>query len=112
MNTLLRSLPAGLRVTSDVRLRPWPQCEALITLSDGVIADHGLAMATFDHEGNLDYEASSRLIMRIKTPDFPSYLYVTYLPASGDAVLLYKPRGRCAAPLLAAAQHRGSRRRR
>jgi len=29
----------------------------------------------------------------VTTPDFPSYLYVTYLPASGDAVLLYKPTG-------------------
>jgi len=28
-----------------------------------------------------------------QTPDFPSYLYVTYLPANGDAVLIYKPRG-------------------
>ena len=89
---LLRAVPQGLQITDEVRLRPWPQCEALMTVSDGVTADHGLAMATVDHDGP-DYEAGSRLALRIKTPDFPSYLYVTYLPANGDAVLLYKPRG-------------------
>jgi Domain of unknown function (DUF4384) len=54
--------------------------------------DHGLAVTFVDHQG-ADYEAGTRLILRVKAPDFPSYLYVTYLPASGDAVLLYKPPG-------------------
>jgi hypothetical protein len=92
VNGLTRTLPTSLSITSEVRLRPWPQCEALITVSDGVTGDHGLALAAIDHDGT-EYEAGSRLILRVKTPDFPSYLYVTYLPASGDAVLLYKPRG-------------------
>ncbi len=92
VNALLRPPPSGLRISSDVRLRPWPQCEALITLTDGVTADHGLAVTAVDHQGT-DYEAGTRLILRVKAPDFPSYLYVTYLPASGDAVLLYKPGG-------------------
>jgi hypothetical protein len=49
-------------------------------------------LSTVDHQGT-NYAAGTKLIMAVKTPDFPSYLYVTYLPANGDAVLLYKPRG-------------------
>jgi hypothetical protein len=92
LNDILATIPSGLHITSEIRLRPWPQCETLITLSDGVQVDHGMAMITVDHQGP-DYDAGTRLIMQVKMPDFPSYLYVTYLPASGDAVLLYKPRG-------------------
>ena len=92
LNNLLRAAPPGSRVTSDVRLRPWPQCEALMTLSDGVSGDHGMTITTVDHPGT-EFESGTRLVMQVKTPDFPSYLYVTYIPANGDAVLLYKPRG-------------------
>jgi hypothetical protein len=98
LNGLLRTMPSGPRVTNEVKLRPWPQCEALMTVTEGVKADHGMAMATVDHPGT-EYETGTRLVMRVKTPDFPSYLYVTYLPASGDAVLLYKPRGMVPEPL-------------
>jgi hypothetical protein len=92
LTALLRTLPSTMHVTSEVRLRPWPQCEALITLSDGVKSGHGMAISTVDHD-SAEYEAGTRLVMRVKTPDFASYLYVTYLPANGDAVLLYRPRG-------------------
>jgi len=92
LNALLATVPPALRIASEVRLRPWPQCEALMTLSDGVSGDHGLALTTVDHLGN-EYQSGTRLIMQVRTPDFPSYVYVTYLPANGDAVLLYKPRG-------------------
>src|SRR6185312_1061943 len=83
---------AGVQIASDVKLRPWPQCEALMTVNDAVTVSHDMVMATIDHEGT-DYQAGSRLILRLRSPDFPSYLYVTYLPASGDAVLLHKPPG-------------------
>jgi hypothetical protein len=92
LNSVLRTVPAGLQITSDVKARPWPQCEALMTVSDAITAGHGMVMAAIDHEGT-EYQAGSRLILRLTSPDFPSYLYVTYLPASGDAVLLYKPPG-------------------
>jgi hypothetical protein len=92
IDNVLRSAPHGVSISNELRLRPWPQCEALITLSDGVTATHGMSLAIVDHDGT-EFEAGSRLILRVKTPDFPSYLYVTYLPASGDAVLLHKPAG-------------------
>jgi len=92
LNDLLQTLPTSLHVESGVQLRPWPQCEAMMTLIDGFSGDHGLKLATVDHEGT-EYEEGTRLTLQIKTPDFASYLYVTYLPANGDAVLLYKPRG-------------------
>jgi len=92
VNDLPRTVPSTLHITTEAVLRPWPQCEALMTLTDGVSADHGLMLSRVDHQGT-DYAAGTKLIMAVKTPDFPSYLYVTYLPANGDAVLLYKPRG-------------------
>jgi papain like protease/uncharacterized protein DUF4384 len=92
LNNMLRTVPAGVQIASEVRSRPWPQCEALMTVSDAVAVSHDMVMATIDHEGT-DYQAGSRLILRVRSPDFASYLYVTYLPASGDAVLLYKPPG-------------------
>jgi hypothetical protein len=92
VNDLSRTIPSALHLNPEAELRPWPQCEALLTLTDGVKADHGLTLTTIGHPGT-DYVAGSKLVMAVKTPDFPSYLYVTYLPANGDAVLLYKPRG-------------------
>jgi hypothetical protein len=80
-----------VRLVSQVALRPWPQCEAMLTLSD-VVQDHGLKLAALDHDG-ADYDAGSRLVLRVTMPDFAGYLYVTYIEASGDAVPLYKPRG-------------------
>jgi len=92
LNNVLGVVPAGTQIASEVRVRPWPQCEALLTVSDAVTVSHDMVAATIDHEGT-DYQAGSRLVLRVRSPDFASYLYVTYLPASGDAVLLYKPPG-------------------
>jgi hypothetical protein len=92
LHDLVGSLPPNLHVEFTVALAPWPQCEAMMTIFDGRSGDHGLKLAAVGHDGS-DYDAGSKLVMQVKSPDFPSYLYVTYLPASGDAVLLYKPRG-------------------
>lgn len=91
IEALIRSA-AVPRVTSAVMLRPWPQCEAMMTLSEVVKGDRGATLVAVNHRGP-DFEEGAAMVLRVKTPDFPSYVYVTYLPASGDAVLLYKPRG-------------------
>lgn len=92
LSAVLRALPTAAQVTSVVSVRPWPQCEALLIASDAVSFGHDMVLATMDHEGT-DYQAGSRLILKLRTPDFPSYLYVAYLPASGAAVWLYQPLG-------------------
>lgn len=93
LSAVLQAAPQGVSITNDVRLRPWPQCEALLTLSDVVQQTHGLTFDTINHQGT-DYAAGDRLTLTLKTPDFPSYLYVMYIEASGDAVPLSTPRGR------------------
>jgi hypothetical protein len=92
LNDLLHSAPDNLHITSEVSLHPWPQCEALITLSDGMSGSRGLDINVVGHDG-YDFTAGDKMVLQVKTPNFPSYLYVTYLPANGDAVSLYKPRG-------------------
>ncbi len=89
---ITRSSPAGAHIDQQVRLRPWPQCEVMLTLSEVLKGNRGASITMVGHTGT-DLEAGGNLAMKVKTPDFPSYVYVTYLPASGDAVSLFKPRG-------------------
>ena len=92
VDQVIAAAPRGPRITSAVQLRPWPQCEALATLVESATQDRGLQIDTLQHTGG-PFEAGSPLVLQIRTPDFPSYLYVTYLPASGDAVPLLRPTG-------------------
>ncbi len=91
-------LPEGVDVKFDVLLRPWPQCEALMTLDDVIKRRRGLELAAVGNDGG-DYGAGSRLILRLRTPTYPAYVYVTYLQAGGDAVQLYQPLGTVPAAL-------------
>ena len=81
-----------VRLTAAVELRPFPQCEAMGTLIDAIKAPRGASVVALNHPGAA-YQAGDRLELQVKTPDFASYLYVTYVQADGTAVPLYKPRG-------------------
>ena len=91
LTELVAQVANQVSIRQQVELRPWPQCEALLTLSD-VVTEHGLRLATTGHDGT-DYGAGDRLVVQVRTPDFPSYLYVLYIEANGEAVPLYKPPG-------------------
>ncbi|WP_425403562.1 C1 family peptidase [Hwanghaeella sp.] len=73
-----------------VRVRPWPQCEALNTFARTFARPQGLGVATVtaDRTQTAVFEQDDYLGIRITTPDFPAYLYVTYLQSGGDAVHL------------------------
>lgn len=88
---VLAQLAGSAEIRSDVQLRPWPQCEALMTLDDAR-THRSLQLAAAMREGS-DYERGSHLVLRVRTPSFPTYLYVAYLQAGGDAVYLYRPSG-------------------
>ena len=73
-----------------IAIRPWPQCEALTTFARTLARPQGLAVEVVDANGGAtDTLAGGDLLgVAVKSPDFPAYLYVTYLQSAGDAVHL------------------------
>lgn len=80
---------AGRAADDAVAVYPWPGCEALITFDHELREPHGLSVAVATPQAAL--REGGTLAIDIMSPDFPSYLYVTYLQASGDAVHLRQP---------------------
>ena len=79
-----------------VALRPWPQCEALLTLDRQISQANGLAM-TLDKParpcpaGTLC--GGDALALTVHMPRWSGYLYVAYIQAAGDTLLLEQPAG-------------------
>ena len=72
-------------------VRPWPVCEALLTL-DGPLA--ASSRPTISVDGGSDkVKFGDVLGFSVTTPDFPSFLYVVYLQADGTVVNLVPRRG-------------------
>lgn len=84
----LVGLPGMTAHALAVEIRPWPQCEALETLAKPMGAASGLTVGLAAKSGKARLVAGDKLVLRLRSPDFPSYLYVTYIQASGDAVHL------------------------
>jgi hypothetical protein len=75
--------------TTAVALRPWPQCEALLTLDPALHNGHGIAIAQTPERGHL--VKGEHVTFVVRSPDYPSYLYVAYLQADGSAAHLLRP---------------------
>lgn len=73
-----------------VDVRPWPQCEALTTFARTFARPQGLTVSVVSSDGqNTDALQQDELLgIQVRTPDFPAYLYITYLQSGGDAVHL------------------------
>jgi hypothetical protein len=84
--------PDGARIAAALQIHPWPQCEALLTFEDAFSKPRGLAVQV-QGGSPATLSGGSRLVVEVTTPDYPTYLYVTYLQASGDAVHLAQPQG-------------------
>jgi len=85
----IASIPGIKNLKDETEVFPWPQCEALITFSKPLQRPAGLAVRVMNgpsvvHEGD-------PLLLEVTTPDFPSYLYVTYLATDGEAIHLHYP---------------------
>ena len=80
------------RVETDVRVYPWPQCEVYLNFADALAAQRGLNAAI--RGGNTNLSAGDSLAIEVVTPAYPSYVYVSYLQASGEVVNLAWPEGR------------------
>ncbi len=93
LRTDLLTLPGVRKVEANVTLYPWPQCEVFLNFADALKNRRGLA-ASLRGASARTFTAGDSLSIQVVTPSYPSYLYVTYLQANGEAVNLYWPQGR------------------
>jgi len=82
----------GVSVALQTQVRPWPQCEAMLTLHDVLAKPSGLKLSVSGGKSTLS--EGERLSVEVTTPYYPSYVYLTYIQANGDAVHLLHPQGR------------------
>ena len=96
----LAALEGVTQVTGDPELRPWPQCEISINFAETLAVRKGLTIALKGgRNGTNNYQAGDSMSIEVTTPSYPSYLYVSYLQASGEVVHLSWPAGRFPKPL-------------
>ncbi len=88
----------GARVERKTTLRPWPQCEALITYREALDRHDGVQLTLVGADPNALTEEDP-IELEVTTPAYPSYLYLTYIQANGEAIHLVQPRGRFPKPL-------------
>jgi hypothetical protein len=84
--------PGVSGVDSDqVALRPWPQCEALLTLDNALANSHGMIVTKTPDK--MQFVRGEEFSFAVRSPDYPSYLYVAYVQADGSAKFLLRPTG-------------------
>jgi hypothetical protein len=89
---LIRASANASSAEIDVKIRPWPQCEALSTMDKALARPEGpkVSIRRFSSEG---LRAGDPLVFDIQTPAYPSYLHVAYIQADGSVVNLIQPEG-------------------
>lgn len=91
----VRRAADGARVES-VNVRPWPQCEVLLTLERSLAGADGMSLA-LEPAGRACRAGllceGDPLVATIRLPRRPSYLYVAYIQAAGDTLILAQPKG-------------------
>jgi Papain family cysteine protease len=86
--SVVRAATKGADVA--VVVRPWPQCEALLTLDKPLSrSDRPRVMITRSSGDTL--ASGETLVMEVETPPFPSYLHVAYIQADGTVLNLVQP---------------------
>lgn len=87
----LRKLAEEGKIVNEVALRPWPVCEALLTLREPMRAASVPKAAT--KSGSTIAKVGSTISFTITPPNFPAFLYAVYLQADGKVVNLMPRRG-------------------
>ena len=82
--------------TSQVAIRPWPQCEALLTLADALRNPRGMQIVQTPARSRL--LRGEHMVFEVESPDYASYFYVAYLEADGSAAHLLRPIGSAITP--------------
>jgi hypothetical protein len=73
-----------------VVVRPWPQCEALLTL-DKPLARSDRPRVMIRRPSGDPLASGEGLVLEIETPSFPNYLHVAYIQADGTVLNLVQP---------------------
>lgn len=84
-NDLGQHIPAGVD-TNEVKLRPWPVCEALLTLREPLRAASRPKVKLIG--GDRPLQVGETFSFEITPPDVPTFLYVFYLEDDGTVVNL------------------------
>lgn len=92
LQNVISSHPEGVGAKLEIDVRPWPQCEALSTFSSPLAAAQGLEVTVLSDtfEPRSTFRNEEEIVVEVTAPDFDAYIYVTYLPTSGDAVHFVK----------------------
>lgn len=78
--------------TVAIDLRPWPQCEALLTLDRGLGAsERPRVRIVRPGGGSGPLVKGEAFAVEVETPPWPSYLQLVYIQADGTAVPLMQP---------------------
>jgi hypothetical protein len=78
--------------TVAIDLRPWPQCEALMTLDKGLATADGPRIRVIRPGAEAGpLIAGQAFAVEVESPAWPSYLQVVYIQADGQAVTLLQP---------------------
>ena len=85
----IQSQNKGQNVELD--LRPWPQCELLLTLDNRLGAKGSPTVSIIDDTEN--FQEGDTLAIEVKTRVRPAYIYISYVQADGTVVHLHQPRG-------------------
>jgi hypothetical protein len=87
------------RADIEVAVRPWPQCEALLTLDKPLAQQDRLAvkietagrLTEKNSEAGGAAESNEYLKFAITTPPYPSFLHAAYIQADGSVVNVMQP---------------------
>lgn len=80
----IREAAAKAKARAEVALRPWPQCEALMTI-EKPLAQASLPTISLPRSS---YRAEETLAFDVAMADFQGYLHVAYIQADGNVVNL------------------------
>jgi hypothetical protein len=86
--SVVRAAAKGADVA--VVVRPWPQCEALLTLDKSLSRSDRPRVKISRSSGNT-LASGEALLLEIETPSFPSYLHIAYIQADGTVLNLVQP---------------------
>ena len=74
----------------NISVRPWPQCEALLTLDKPLSRTDRPRVMIRRSSGDM-LTSGEQMVFEVETPPFPSYLHVAYVQADGSVLNLVQP---------------------
>jgi hypothetical protein len=80
-----------------LHIRPWPQCEALLTFRRVFAAPGAPKIEIVGNRKRL--KKGDQLVIKVTSPAKPSYLYLVFIQASGGVVYLVQPATAVSAPM-------------